>query len=77
MQVKVRISPTIAYEYEQRCVYDFIGKAGTYRLTTEQARELKEDAIHQALDVDYMPPGYARAYSALASNLMAALGDVS
>lgn len=73
MTVKVKISQAIASEYELREVYDFIGGAGTYHLTLEQATELKEDAVFQALHVDN-PSGAARAYSALASNLMEALG---
>jgi hypothetical protein len=73
--VKVRISATIADEYMTRDMYEFIGKAGTYTLTLEQAQELRDDAIHNALDVDYMPPGTARAYSALASKLIEAIGQ--
>jgi hypothetical protein len=73
MTIKVWISATIADEYMTRGVYDFIGHRGTYRLTREQATELFEDAKHNVFDVDYMPRGTARAYAALASNLMSAL----
>lgn len=73
--MKVRISKTIANEYVDRCVYDFIGGAGVYDLTEEQARELKEDAIYYVFHTDMTPPGTIRAYSALATNLLAALGD--
>lgn len=69
--IKIRISATIADEYMTRGVYDFIGSAGLYILTIEQACELRDDAIHNALDVDFMPGGTRRAYSALASNLIA------
>ena len=72
--VKIRISPTIADEYMTRGVYDFIGNAGTYTLTLEQAKELRDDAIHNALEVDFMPPGTARAYSSLASKLIEVIG---
>jgi len=71
--IKVRITPTISHEYEVRAVYDFIAAPGVYHLTLEQASELRDDAIFQALEIDLMPPGPQRAYSALASNLMAAL----
>jgi hypothetical protein len=74
MTIKVRISKTIANEYATRSVYDFIDQHGTYQLTVDQATELRDDAIHNALDVDLMPRGEQRAYSSLASNLMAALG---
>jgi hypothetical protein len=74
---KVRISPAIANEYVDRCVYDFIGSAGTYKLTRKQATELLADAKYFVFDTDMTPPGIVRAYSALASNLMAALGDVA
>jgi hypothetical protein len=70
--IKVKISKAIALEYELRETYEFIGKAGTYSLSREQANELKEDAIFQALYTD-CPSGSARAYSALASNLMESL----
>ena len=73
MSIKIRISPTLSNEYDSRAVYDFIAKAGTYHLTQEQARELLEDALHNALHVDCMPRGAGRAYSALATNLMAQL----
>jgi hypothetical protein len=73
MSIKIRISRTIAYEYDSRAVYDFITKAGTYSLTREQAQELLEDALHNALYVDCMPHGAGKAYSALATNLMAQL----
>jgi hypothetical protein len=73
MTIKIRISRTMAYEYDSRAVYDFITKAGTYNLTQEEARELLEDALHNALHVDCMPQGAGRAYSALATNLMAQL----
>jgi hypothetical protein len=63
----------MAYEYDSRAVYDFITKAGTYNLTQEQAQELLEDALHNALHVDLLPRGVGRAYSALATNLMAQL----
>lgn len=69
--IKVRISATIADEYMTRGVYEFIGNAGLYELTIDQAIELRDDAIHNAIDVDYMPGGTRRAYSALASNLIA------
>jgi len=69
---KVRISNAIATEYELREVYDFINRAGVYNLTRDQAIELKDDAIFQALYVDN-PSGISRAYSALASNLMETL----
>ena len=71
--IKIKISRTIANEYVDRCVYDFIGASGTYRLTPEQAQELLDDALHNALHTDCMPPGAQRAYSALATNLMAVL----
>lgn len=70
--IRAKISKAIATEYELREVYDFINDAGAYNLTREQATELKEDAIFQALHVNN-PSGTSRAYSALASNLMAAL----
>jgi len=73
MSIKIRISQTLAHEYDSRAVYDFITKSGTYSLTQEQARELLEDALHNALHVDLLPRGVGRAYSALATNLMAQL----
>jgi len=73
MTIKIRISRTMAYEYDSRAVYDFINKAGTYSLTQEQAQELLEDALHNALHVDCMPRGAGKAYGALATNLMAKL----
>ena len=59
--VKIRISPTIADEYMTRGVYDFIGNAGTYTLTLEQAKELR---VYD----------FARAYSSLASKLIEVIG---
>ena len=73
MTIKIRISRTLAYEYDTRAVYDFITKAGIYNLTLEQAQELCEDALHNALHVDFLPRGVGRAYSALATNLIAQL----
>ena len=73
MTIKIRISPTLANEYDNRAVYDFIAKAGTYSLTREQARELLEDALYNALYVDCMPHGAGKTYSALATKLMAQL----
>lgn len=72
--VKIRISQCIANEYMTRDMYEFIGHAGTYTVTLEQAQELRDDAIHNALEVEYMPPGAARAYSALASKLIEMIG---
>lgn len=72
--IKVRISATIADDYMGRCVYDFIRPAGgVHSLTKEQARELLDDAKYFVFDTDMTPAGLVRAYSALASNLMAAL----
>ena len=73
MTIKIRISPVLANEYDSRAVYDFIARAGIYSLTQEQAQELLEDALHNALHVDCMPRGAGKAYSALATNLMAKL----
>jgi hypothetical protein len=72
--IKVRISATIANEYCDRCVYDFIGQSGVYSLTQEQAEELLTDAKYFVFDTDMTPAGIVRAYSALASNLMESLG---
>lgn len=72
--ITVRITPTIADEYATRSVYDFIGAQGTYQITREQAEELLDDALHQALHTDCTPQGAVRAYSALATNLLASLG---
>lgn len=66
--IKVKISKAIAFEYEARGVYDFIGKAGTYKLTKEQVIELIEDSIFQCLYVNN-PSGTARAYDSLFNNL--------
>jgi hypothetical protein len=71
--IKIRISTTIANEYIDRAVYDFIGNAGTYNLTREQAEELLKDAKYFVFDTDYTPAGVVRAYSALATNLIDAL----
>ena len=71
--IKIRITSNIANEYMSRCVYDFIGNAGTYNLTRDQANELLEDAKYFVFDTDMTPPGIVRSYSSLATNLMAAL----
>ena len=73
-QIQVRISDCIANEYQTRDAYDFISKAGMYRLTLDQARELRDDAIFNALHVECMPRGAGRAYRALAQRLIADLG---
>ena len=72
--IKVKISKAIAFEYEARGVYDFIGKAGTYKLTREQANDLKEDSLYQSLYVNN-PSGTNKAYNALFNNLDFALTD--
>ena len=73
MTLKIRISATLANEYEQNCIFDFINSAGTYTLTRGQAQELLDDALCNALHTSSMPSGTQRAYSALATKLMAAL----
>jgi len=70
--IKVKISKAIAFEYEARGIYDFIGKAGTYKLNDWQAKELKADALYQSLYVNN-PSGTAKAYNALFNNLDFAL----
>ena len=70
--IKVKISKAIAYEYEARGVYDFIGKAGTYNLKHWQAKELKDDSLYQSLYVNN-PSGTDKAYNALFNNLDFAL----
>jgi len=72
--IKIRISATIAHEYNQNAIFDFINLAGTYTLTREQAQELLDDALCNALWTSCMPSGTQRAYSALATKLLAALG---
>lgn len=70
--IKVKISKAIAFEYEARGVYDFIGKAGTYNLKDWQAKELKDDSLFQSLYVNN-PSGTNKAYNALFNNLDYAL----
>ena len=72
--VKIKISATIANDYATRDVYDFVSMTGgIHHLTREQAQELLSDAKYMVFDTDLTPAGITRAYSALASNLMAAL----
>ncbi len=73
MSIKVRIGSTIANEYMTRDVYDFIGKAGSYELSREQAEELLADAKYFVFDTDMTPRNVVQAYSRLATNLLAQL----
>jgi hypothetical protein len=42
--MKIKISPTIAYEYQVRGIFDCIGPAGVYDLDAKTITEIKEDA---------------------------------
>jgi hypothetical protein len=70
--IKIKISATLANEYDASGIHDFIGQKGTYQLTREQAIELLEDAKFNFFHTD-APVGISRAYGALISNLLAAI----
>jgi len=42
--MKIKISPTIAYEYDVRAIFDCIRGPGVYDLDDETITEIKEDA---------------------------------
>ena len=73
MNIRIRISKTIANEYDSNAIFDFISSSGVYNLTRAQAQELLDDALCNALHTSAMPSGTHRAYSSLATNLMAQL----
>jgi hypothetical protein len=80
--IRVRISPTIAGEFESRCPEDIaehLRDEGVHDATEAEVRllladaEFNSDPQAQTIGPDYMPLGVFNAYRALAKQLRAVL----
>lgn len=62
---KVRITPTIAFEYATRDVFDFYQTAGTHDVPNDVAREMEADAdFYQHRDGPDVEAALKRSYRA-------------
>ena len=65
--MQLKITPTIAQEYQVRCVFDCIRGPGKYNLDAATIVEIREDAefyTHPSYGPD-IPPGERAAYTGL------------